>query len=176
MDKRKVLIVVVSIVLIFILVIYLVVFSSNKKVSSSKESQTDNQNVTSKNENSSNSEEVGIIINKKDVTSTAKFYSYKSGNINMEVIAVKAGDGSIRTSLNTCQVCYDSGRGYYKQEGNYMICQNCGNRFNINQIEKIKGGCNPVPILEENKTDNGDTITISKEFLDSQKSYFENWK
>ena len=45
----------------------------------------------------------------------------------MEIVAVKALDGSIRTAFNTCQVCYNSGRGYYQQEGNELVCQNCGN-------------------------------------------------
>lgn len=175
MDKRKVLILVS--VLVIIVVVYLVISLNNKEVSNSKTNVSSNQNITSQVEvQNSTTNENGIVINKSEITNTAKFYKYKSGNINMEVMAVKASDGSIRTALNTCQVCYDSGRGYYKQEGDYMVCQNCGNRFNLNQIEKIKGGCNPVPVLEEDKTDNGDTITISKEYLDSQKSYFENWK
>src|SRR5665647_3780741 len=58
-----------------------------------------------------------IKILKSEVSSTAKFYPYKLDGTNMEIIAVKATDGTIRTALNTCQVCYDSGRGYYKQEG-----------------------------------------------------------
>lgn len=175
MSKKKILIIVA--VLVIIVVVYLVISSNNKEVSNSKTNQKNNQNITSQvDAQNSATEESGIVINKSEITNTAKFYKYKLGNINMEVMAVKASDGSIRTALNTCQVCYDSGRGYYKQEGNYMVCQNCGNRFNLNQIEKVKGGCNPVPVLEEDKTDNGDTITISKEYLDSQKSYFENWK
>jgi len=35
----------------------------------------------------------------------------------MEVLAVKAPDGTIRTAMNTCKICYDSGAGYYVQEG-----------------------------------------------------------
>ena len=94
----------------------------------------------------------------------------------MELIAVKAPDGTIRTALNTCQVCYDSGRGYYVQEGDELVCQNCGNRFQISQVEKQKNGCNPVPILEDSKTDDGTTITVSKDFLQQSKTLFENWK
>ena len=78
----------------------------------------------------------------------------------MEVLAVKASDGSIRTAFNTCQVCYDSGRGYYKQQGKVVVCQNCGNQFKLDQIEKIKGGCNSVPIMKENKTDDSENIVI----------------
>jgi len=174
MNKKKILIITI-IVFIVIFGVYLVIASSNKKVNTKKNqitTKSNNQTVTSQ-ESSSTTD---IIINKKDITSIAKFYKYKSGNIDMEVMAVKATDGTIRTALNTCQVCYDSGRGYYKQQGDNMVCQNCGNKFNVNQIEKIKGGCNPVPVLAENKTETTDTITISKGYLDSQKSYFENWK
>jgi Predicted membrane protein len=94
----------------------------------------------------------------------------------MEIIAVKASGGSIRTALNTCQVCYRSGRGYYKQVGDVFVCQNCGNRFKIDQVELIKGGCNPVPILDGDKTDSGDSIGISKAYLESAAPYFAAWK
>jgi uncharacterized membrane protein len=91
-------------------------------------------------------------------------------------IAVKASDGIIRTALNTCQVCYRSGRGYYKQVGDVFVYQNCGNRFKVDQVELIKGGCNPVPILNGDKTDLGDSIGISKAHLESVAPYFAVWK
>ncbi len=118
----------------------------------------------------------GIVIAKKDITSTAKFYPYTVNGKPMEVFAVKALDGTIRTALNTCQVCYSSGRGYYKQEGSVFVCQNCGNRFRLDQIEKIKGGCNPIPLLGADKTDLGDSIGISKVYLASVAPYFARWK
>lgn len=120
--------------------------------------------------------DIAVKIPKAEVTSQAKFYPYKIDNITMEVIAVKASDGSIRTALNTCQVCFDSGKGYYVQTGEYLVCQNCKNKFHIDQVEKVKGGCNPVPVLQEDKTDLGDSIAVSKDFLASQKEYFKKWK
>jgi uncharacterized membrane protein len=91
-------------------------------------------------------------------------------------LAVKASDGSIRTAFNTCRVCYDSGRGYYEQEGNALVCQNCGNRFSPDQVEVAANGCNPVPIFPENKTVDDTSITISGEFLNEAKVIFANWK
>jgi len=126
--------------------------------------------------NSSGKNNIAIKIPVSEVSLTAKFYPYKVDGTNMEIIAVKATDGTIRTALNTCQICWDSGRGYYVQEEDYLVCQNCGNRFHIDQIEKIKGGCNPVPILEKDKSDMGDYIAISNDFLATQKSWFSNWK
>jgi uncharacterized membrane protein len=118
----------------------------------------------------------GIVIKKKDIGATAIFIPYSYDGLKMEIIAVKASDGTIRTALNTCQVCYRSGRGYYKQEGEVFVCQNCGNRIRVDQVEKIKGGCNPVPILEGDKTDLGDTIGISKQYLAKVSPYFQVWK
>lgn len=120
--------------------------------------------------------DTGLKIKKSEVTSTAKFYPYKAGNTYMEVIAVKASDGTVRTALNTCQVCFDSGRGYYTQQGDQLICNNCGNRFLIDQIEKVKLGCNPVPIMKENKKEDTKYITISKAFLEQNKALFARWK
>lgn len=117
-----------------------------------------------------------LKILKSEVTKTARFYPYKASNTYMEVIAVKASDGTIRTALNTCQICFDSGRGYYTQQGDELVCGNCGNRFKIDQIEKIKNGCNPVPILAINKKDDGKYIIISGKYLNQNKDYFAYWK
>lgn len=117
-----------------------------------------------------------LVIPINEVTETAKYYPYSVDGTEMEIVALKASDGTIRTALNTCQVCYDSGRGYYVQEGDVLVCQNCGNRFSADQIEIVKGGCNPVPIMQENKIDDGTNITISKDFLAQNVDLFSNWK
>lgn len=118
----------------------------------------------------------GLIFKKKDISAIATFMPYTAEGTRMEIFAVRASDGTIRTALNTCQVCYASGRGYYKQEGKAFVCQNCGNRFQLDQIEKIKGGCNPVPILGTDKSDLGDSLGISKSYLKSVAPYFARWK
>lgn len=117
-----------------------------------------------------------LIIQTADITETAKFYPVKINGTSMEVLAVKAPDGTIRTAFNTCEVCYDSDRGYYKQEGNVLVCQNCGNRFSTNQVEIQSRGCNPWPIFKENKTITDDSITISYDFLLESTKVFQNWK
>ena len=117
-----------------------------------------------------------LVIRKADVGSIVSFYPYYAGKTYMEVMAVRASDGTVRTALNTCQVCYSSGRGFYKQFGNVVICQNCGNRFGIDQIELVKGGCNPIPITSDLKTETRDTITIGKALLAQGAPYFRVWK
>ena len=94
----------------------------------------------------------------------------------MEVLAVRASDGTVRTAFNTCQSCFTSGRGYYVQEGNDLVCQNCGFHFTPDQVEIQSGGCNPWPIFEENKTVTEDEIQISYDFLKESSVIFEYWK
>jgi len=117
-----------------------------------------------------------LKIPKSNISETVSFYPYKAGRVNMEVLAVRAGDGTIRTAFNTCQVCFDSGRGYYRQQGDELVCQNCGNRFKLDQVEKIRGGCNPVPITKGNKTEDDEYIIISQDFLEESKVLFGNWR
>lgn len=117
-----------------------------------------------------------LVIPKSEISQTAKFYPYKAGKTAMEVIAVKASDGTIRTALNTCQVCNGSPKAYYEQQGDVLVCQNCGNKFNMDMVEKERGGCNPVPIMPENKAEDGSNITISKAFLEANTDLFKVWK
>lgn len=117
-----------------------------------------------------------LVINTADISATAAFYPVEVDGTKLEVIAVEAPDGTIRTAFNTCRVCYDSGRGYYKQDGNVLVCQNCGNRFTMSQVEVVSGGCNPVPIFPENKTVTDETITVSLDFLQEAKGVFSNWR
>jgi uncharacterized membrane protein len=117
-----------------------------------------------------------LVIQISEQSPEARFYPVDVEGTRLEVIAVQAPDGSVRTAFNTCQVCYGSGYGYYVQEGTSLVCQNCGNRFKINQVEVAKGGCNPVPIFPEYKTVDAKTITIPYSFLKEAKTIFGNWK
>jgi hypothetical protein len=117
-----------------------------------------------------------LKIPKKEVTAKARFYGYKLDNVQIEVLALRASDGTIRTALNTCQVCYDSGRGYYTQEGEFLVCNNCGNRFAASQVELVRGGCNPVPITRELKREDAEFIYIPKTVFAQAKPLFLKWK
>jgi uncharacterized membrane protein len=117
-----------------------------------------------------------LVIALNDISATAQFYPVEIEGTRMEVFAVRAPDGTIRTAFNTCQSCYASGRGYYVQQGDRLVCQNCGQRFRLTQVEVRSGGCNPVPIFPANKTVTAETITIPKEFLREARGIFARWK
>jgi hypothetical protein len=117
-----------------------------------------------------------LVIPLSEVSATARFYPVEIDGTQLEVLAVEAPDGTIRTAFNTCQVCYDSGRGYYKQEGKELVCQNCGNHFKMDEVEVRSGGCNPVPIFAQDKTVSDTAITIPRAYLAEAKDIFANWK
>lgn len=100
-----------------------------------------------------------------DLSQTASFYKADLDGTEVELVALKDSKGNLRTAFNACQVCYSSGRGYYVQDGDYLVCQNCGNSFTIDQVGIASGGCNPWPILDSDRTVTDDEIQISYDVL-----------
>ncbi len=107
----------------------------------------------------------GLSIPVSELDENPRFYEADVDGLKVKVIALKLQDGAVRTAYDACQVCYDSGRGYYEREGDVLVCQNCGNRFEIEQVGVIAGGCNPVPIGEDKRTEVGSSIVIPTEVL-----------
>jgi hypothetical protein len=124
----------------------------------------------------SSNEEGNIVIKTSDIGEDATFYQYEANGTTMEFFAVKASDGTIRTALNTCQVCNGSPYAYFDQQGDNFQCQNCGNIFQRDMIELEKSGCNPIPITSEVKTVTDTEITIPATFFDEKVDLFKNWK
>jgi len=118
----------------------------------------------------------GVVVVLADVSDTVSFLPVNVDGTDMEVIAVKASDGSVRVALNTCRVCYDSGKGYYEQSGTNLICQNCGSAFAIDDIGIVNEGCSAIGLTESEIARNEDTITISLSTLEGYSQYFKNWK
>lgn len=172
MSKKNLITIIIA--LVVLVVAGFSIFSS--KNAGEPNASTENDGKRAKTSISATDENGDMVIPIADITEKATFYSYDELDNTMEIIAVKANDGTIRTAFNTCQVCYSSGRGYYVQEGDELVCQNCGNRFAMDQVEVAKGGCNPVPIFEEQKEVNADTIKIKKDFFQEAEVIFENWK
>ena len=148
-----------------------------------REEQPESAGNTGEQSDSAASREVQIIkegenlvIPVEEVSETAQFYPIEVDGTDMEIIAVKDSGGTIRTAFNTCQVCYGSGRGYYVQQGDALVCQNCGNRYTVDMVEVQSGGCNPYPIFADNKTEDENSILISYDFLHEATGIFKNWK
>jgi uncharacterized membrane protein len=73
------------------------------------------------------------------------FFETTVDDVAVKYLAVKSPDGTIRTSLDACQVCFQARKGY-SQQGDTVVCGNCGRSFPIDQIGVQHGGCNPIAI------------------------------
>lgn len=83
---------------------------------------------------------------------------------------VKDKNGIYRAAANACQVCFSAHKGFH-QEGNEIVCDNCGNRYPIEKIATEKGGCNPAPINPNLPVKNG-KITIEQSELEQVSGLF----
>jgi len=97
----------------------------------------------------------------------AHFYSY-NGNRKINFFVLKSSDGVIRAAFDACDVCYASKKGY-RQEGDTMVCNNCGQRFPSTKINVIKGGCNPAPL--DRKVD-GSYLILRAQDIETGAFYF----
>jgi uncharacterized membrane protein len=93
----------------------------------------------------------------------ARHFEHVTGNFAVKYFILKSSDGIIRAAFDACDVCWPAGKGYY-QEGDYMVCRNCGRRFASIRVNEVKGGCNPAPL--NRKVENGKVIIEVKDILE----------
>ncbi|MEA4857996.1 MAG: DUF2318 domain-containing protein [Solidesulfovibrio sp.] len=98
----------------------------------------------------------------------AHFYALTAGGKEVRFFAVKTADGKVRTAFDACDVCYPEKKGY-RQEGEFMVCVNCGRRFHVSKIGEVHGGCNPAPLAS---AVDGDGLRLSMAALTAGVTYF----
>jgi hypothetical protein len=98
----------------------------------------------------------------------AHYYTYMHGSRPIEFLVLKSRDGVVRAAFNACDVCFQSKKGY-TQDGEYMVCKNCGQRFPADQINVVHGGCNPSPLQ---RAVEGDTLLIQTQDIIAGLDYF----
>lgn len=100
----------------------------------------------------------------------ARYYSMRlSKDRAVKFFILKSSDGVIRAAFDACDVCWRAGLGY-AQDGDVMVCRNCGRRFTSVRINEVKGGCNPAPL--NRRIENGKVI-ITKADIANGISYFD---
>jgi uncharacterized membrane protein len=98
----------------------------------------------------------------------ARHFEHVDGKHTIKYFILKSSDGVIRAAFDACDVCWPAGKGYY-QEGDHMVCRNCGRRFASVRINEVKGGCNPAPL--NRSVENGKLI-IQIEDIQEGRQYF----
>jgi hypothetical protein len=124
-----------------------------------------------------------LVIRIADLKEHVIFYPVQIDGLQMEVMAVIAPDGTIRTAFNACHFCYqrnDDPRvlDYYVQITGPQLASLCGSSriLNMNDIQIVSNACHPTPILPENRTETASTLTITREYFTQAKAMFEEMK
>ena len=100
----------------------------------------------------------------------AQYFQYPMGNgVTVRFFILRSSDGIVRAAYDACDVCWREGKGYY-QDGDFMVCRNCGQRFASVKVNEIKGGCNPAPL---NRTIVGDKLVIKIADIVQGNQYFD---
>jgi uncharacterized membrane protein len=98
----------------------------------------------------------------------AHYFMVKADDgVMVSFFTLKSKDNVIRAAIDACDVCYKAGKGYV-QDGDFMICENCGQRFASNRINVIKGGCNPAPL---NRVVQGDNLIVQMKDINANSWY-----
>lgn len=98
----------------------------------------------------------------------AHFYTVTADGRPVRFFVVKTPDGRVRAAFDACDVCFPEKKGY-RQDGEFMVCTNCGRRFHGTMVGEVHGGCNPAPLAAETA---GDTLRVAMAALTAGASYF----
>lgn len=98
----------------------------------------------------------------------AHYFSVKIDGKIIKFFLLMDNAGIIRAAFDACDVCYPAKKGY-RQEGDFMVCNNCGQKFHESRINEVRGGCNPSPL--DRKVEGG-TVIINVSDLKKGSLYF----
>ena len=100
----------------------------------------------------------------------ARHFTYKTDDgVVIRYFIIKSSDGVTRAAFDACDVCWPENKGY-TQQGDVMVCKNCGKRFPSTRINEVHGGCNPAPL--KRKVEQGTVIIRVADILQG-KRYFD---
>ncbi len=100
--------------------------------------------------------------------SAASYFVYSAGGREVKFFVLRASDGTVRAALDACQACYHAKLGY-RQDGDTLVCNNCGMGFKSTDVGHITGGCSPIPL--KNSQD-GATLVVKAKDLEEGVKYF----
>lgn len=100
--------------------------------------------------------------------STANYFVYNTNGKDIKFFVLRASDGTVRIALDACTACNHAKLGY-RQNGEAMVCNNCGMSFKSTDVGHVSGGCSPIPL--KNSQD-GKTLVVKAKDLEEGAKYF----
>jgi len=124
-----------------------------------------------------------LVIQISDINEYINFYPVEIDGMQMEVMAVKAPDNSIRTAFNACHYCYQRNNdpkalGYFSQTPGPRLVSLCGSErvYTMDKIQVSSDACHPEPLTAENRIVTASTLKITKEYFLKAKAMFAAMK
>ncbi|HTR45859.1 MAG TPA: Fe-S-containing protein [Verrucomicrobiae bacterium] len=103
-----------------------------------------------------------VRIPLSDLTdSSLHFYTVSVESSTLRFLVIHQTNGNYSVALDACQICGWSG---YRQQGQNVVCRNCGATIYIPSIGE-KGGCNPVPV--KSSVEGGEVVVDLSAFTES---------
>jgi uncharacterized membrane protein len=100
----------------------------------------------------------------------AKYFEYSPApNQKIRFFVVKSTDGIIRAAFDACEKCFRAQKGYV-QQGDFMVCVNCGLKFRTDKVNEVTGGCNPSALK---RTMKDGKVIISVQDVQAGLRYFQ---
>jgi hypothetical protein len=109
-----------------------------------------------------------VTVDAAALDGRAVYYIYDNGGRPVKFFLLRATDGTVRAAFDACTACNHAKLGY-RQEGDVMVCNNCGMAFRSTSVGKTSGGCSPIPL--ENRQE-GATVVIAARDLEAGAKYF----
>lgn len=115
-----------------------------------------------------------MVIPVSELNTEPRFYDWNQNGTPMQLIALKGSAGDVQLAYNTCQSCAGSPYAYFEYQNGVLVCQNCMNRFSLDSVGRVAGGCNPMPVTNYELAD--DQVIVSADELAKAAPSFRNWK
>ncbi|NTW58836.1 MAG: DUF2318 domain-containing protein [Nitrospirae bacterium] len=98
----------------------------------------------------------------------ASYFVYHANGTDIKFFVLRASDGTVRVALDSCTSCYHAKLGY-RQDGETMVCNNCGMGFKSTDVGHITGGCSPIPLTN---SQDGKALVVKAKDLEEGAKYF----
>jgi high-affinity iron transporter len=103
-----------------------------------------------------------VEISLSDLTdSSLHYYTADLNGTVIRFLIIHQTNGNYSVALDACQICGWKG---YRQEGQNVICRNCGATIYIPSIGD-RGGCNPIPV--KSRVEGGEVVVDLSALADS---------
>lgn len=112
-------------------------------------------------------------IDPNEVSAAVRFYDYDVNGTTVQILALRDDADGVHVAFNTCQSCSPSPKAYYLQDGDRLVCQNCGFDFTADEVGITHGGCNPWPVDGIEITEQAIRIPVAS--VEAMAPRFANW-